>query len=96
MLQTLSNRYRHDADDVYKRYYRSYIRAFNDAKDAAPPRDHSQSSKGGGAKGGGAKGVLKKNPPDDDDYVTRAEVGPADCTRRLRSDADTDASFPRD
>jgi len=47
---------------LYKRFYPSYIRAFNDAKDAS----------GDGAKKP-AKASRRRAPPTDDDYVTRDE-----------------------
>jgi hypothetical protein len=37
VLQRLSNLYGKEAMPLYKRYYRSFIRAFMDARDASPP-----------------------------------------------------------
>ena len=39
IMQVLSNIYGQYGQYIYKRFYRSYIRAFTDAKDASPARD---------------------------------------------------------
>ena len=38
VMSTLANQHRKEAISIYHRFYRSYIRAFTDAKDAAPSR----------------------------------------------------------
>ena len=38
VMGTLANQHRKEALSIYHRFYRSYIRAFADAKDAAPSR----------------------------------------------------------
>ena len=37
-MRALANMWGKEAHSIHKRYYRSYIRAFNDAKDASPAR----------------------------------------------------------